>query len=335
MRVALIVPPDTPITGGNFVSAERLKTGLVSLGIETRVEKFYPRMRGFDVYHAWNAVQVGMRLIEHGTDPQKIVVTWTGTDLWGDWIRNSAAIRHALDLVRHQVVFTPNAKKRLVSDAPEWDSIVDVIGPSVDESLFYPADSPGMRDKTPLVVIAGGIRPVKRSAWAIDLVEEARQLLGYDFQLAVLGPVRDFQEWDRVLLAAKGKGWVHIIGEKPKESMREWYQRATIVLNSSRIEGVSNALMEAMSSQALVVATNIHGNRYLIEQGRTGFLFDDTEGLIKAFRFVMENPDQADMMRYNARKRILSRHLPSHEAQAYAAIYRQMTWSLCSRGCEL
>ncbi len=335
MKVALIVPPDTPVTGGNFVSAERLKTGLANLGIETQVEKFHPQIQEYDVYHAWNAVQVGMRLIEHAIDPKKIVVTWTGTDLWGDWVRDPDPIRRALSPLGHQVVFTPNAKKRLVSDAPEWDPIVEVIGPSVDENLFYPADSPDVREWPPLVVIAGGIRPVKRSAWAIELVEEARNRLGYDFQLAVLGPVRDYEEWERVLLAAKGKPWVHLIGEQPKESMREWYQKATVVLNSSRIEGVSNALMEAMASQALVVATNIHGNRYLVENGKTGFLFDDTEGLIQAFRLVMENPNQTEMMRYNARMRIFSRHLPSHEAQAYAAIYRQMSWSLCSRGCEL
>jgi glycosyltransferase involved in cell wall biosynthesis len=335
MKVVLVVPPDTPITGGNFVSAERLKTGLSRLGIETHVEKFHSRMQGYDVYHAWNAVHVGKRLLEHNIDPQKIVVTWTGTDLWGDWAKNPQPIRRALSPLQHQVVFTPNAKKRLLADAPEWDDIVEVIGPSVDETLFYPADSPHTREWPPLVVIAGGVRPVKRSAWAIDLVETARSRLAYDFQLAVLGPVRDFEEWERVIQASKGKPWVHIVGEIPKDSMREWYQRATIVLNSSRIEGVSNALMEAMSSQALVVATNIHGNRYLIEHGNTGFLFDDTEGLVEAFRFVMENPEQSESIRRNARMRILSRHLPSHEAQAYAAIYRRMAWSLCSRGCGL
>lgn len=332
MKVSLIVPPDTPVTGGNFVSAERLMHGLTRLGIETSVQKFRSNLAGYDVYHAWNAVQVGQRLLEEGIDPAKIVVTWTGTDLWGDWVKDAEPIRRKLSSLNYQVVFTPNARKRLLADAPEWRDIVQVIPPSVDETMFYPASSPGRRDWPPLVVVAGGIRPVKRSAWAIELVEAARNRLSYDFRLAILGPVRSWDEWDRVLQSAQGRPWVQLVGEVPKEKMRDWYQRSTIVLNTSSIEGVSNALMEAMNCQAFVVATNIHGNRYLIEPGDTGFLFDNVEELVEAFRFIVHQPQEAERIRQNARLRILSRHLPTHEAEAYAAIYRQIAWSMCSKG---
>ncbi|OLZ14209.1 hypothetical protein BFX06_07915 [Sulfobacillus thermosulfidooxidans] len=333
MKIGLIVPPDTPATGGNFVSAERLQRGLNRLGLDAHVERFHPHLRDYDVYHAWNAVQVGQRLLHQGIDPEKIVVTWTGTDLWGDWAKDPGPIRHTLSSLHHQVVFTPNARKRLLADAPAWEHRVQVIPPSVDETMFCPADSSQPRDWPPLVVMAGGIRPVKRSAWAIDLVQSARKTLGIDFQLAILGPVRDGDEWERVVQAAQDKPWVQVMGEVPKEQMGTWYQRATIVLNTSRIEGVSNALMEAMSCGALIVASNIHGNRYLIEDGKTGLLFDTPEELIAAFRLTLDHPQEADEMRKNARLRILSRHLPSQEAQAYAMIYRQIAWSLCSKGC--
>ncbi|WP_053960950.1 glycosyltransferase [Sulfobacillus thermosulfidooxidans] len=333
MKIGLIVPPDTPATGGNFVSAERLKLGLNRLGIDAQVERFHPHLGDYDVYHAWNAVQVGQRLLNQGIEPEKILVTWTGTDLWGDWAKDPGPIRETLSSLRHQVVFTPNARKRLLADAPQWENRVHVIPPSVDETIFCPADSSQKRDGPPLVVIAGGIRPVKRSAWAIELVQTARQTLATDFQLAILGPVRDWKEWERVWQAAHDKPWVHVIGEVPKDQMGQWYQRATIVLNTSQIEGVSNALMEAMSCGALIVASNIHGNRYLIENGKTGLLFDTPEELIEAFRYALNHSKDADCIRKNARMRILSRHLPTQEAQAYAMIYRQIAWSMCSKGC--
>lgn len=46
MKIGLIVPPDTPVTGGNFVSAERLQRGLNHLGLNAHVERFHPPSQG-------------------------------------------------------------------------------------------------------------------------------------------------------------------------------------------------------------------------------------------------------------------------------------------------
>ncbi len=333
MRVGLIVPSDTPPTGGNFISAQRLQEGLTRLGVSADVERMGPQLYKYDVYHAWNAVTVGKALIEEGYDPTRIVITWTGTDLWGEWVHDSAPIRQALSDVRHQVVFTPNARLRLLQDAPEWDSTVQVIPPSVDDQIFSP-EAVSLHQSQPLVVLAGGVRPVKRSAWAIELVDQARTHLGLDLQLAILGPVRDVGEWQKVLAGAQGREWVQVIGELPKEQMADWYRRATVVLNSSRIEGVSNALMEAMGCGAMIVAANIHGNRYLVEQHKTGLLFDDAHDFVDQIRWLFAHPEEAECIRRNARMRILSQHMLIQEAESYMALYREAL-STCPRGCGI
>lgn len=322
MRVGLIVPADTPPTGGNVISAQRLKEGLARLHVDATVDRWHPHLAPYDVYHAWNAVQVGQTLVRQGFAPGKIMVTWTGTDLWGGWVADPAPIRYQLKDIHRQVVFTPNARDRLLQDAPEWGSRVHVIPPSVDDGVFRPG--PVNRSLIPpWIVMAGGIRPVKQNAWAIDLVDQARRTLGHDLQLAVLGPVRDAGEWREVLRRARNRDWVHIVGEVPKEAMAGWYQRATIVLNSSQIEGVSNALMEAMACGALIMATNIHGNRYLIEPHATGILFENARDFVTEVEWVLTHPEAAEGIRHDARRRIASQHLLHQEAQSYLTLYQE------------
>ncbi|AUW93266.1 MAG: glycosyltransferase [Sulfobacillus thermotolerans] len=334
MKVGLVVPSDTPPTGGNMISAQRLQSGLQKLGITAVVERFRPQLPAYDVYHAWNAVQVGQALLREGVEPERIVITWTGTDLWGDWIRDSQPIRRTLQVVKQQVVFTPNARLRLLQDAPDWEDIVHVIPPSVDDAIFSPEKTPVNPTDSPLVVIAGGVRPVKRSAWAIDLVDRARRVLGMDLRLAMLGPVRDPGEWERVVQGAEGRSWVELVGEVPKEAMADWYRRASVVLNTSQIEGVSNALMEAMACGALIVATNIHGNRYLIDSHKTGILFDDEGDFIREMQWIFSHPAESNILRHNARMRILSQHLLIQEAEAYHALY-DVAMNSCPKGCGI
>ena len=53
----------------------------------------------------------------------------------------------------------------------------------------------------------------------------------------------------------------------------------------SRREGLPKCIMEAMAMGLPVVASNVRGNRDLVEKGRTGFLVElgDISGLIKGY----------------------------------------------------
>lgn len=322
MRVGLIVPMHTPPTGGNLISAQRLQAGLTQLGISSTIESLHSSLPPYDIYHAWNAVQTGQALIQQGINPQKILITWTGTDVWGDWVDDSVAIRQHLHAIEHHVVFTPIIQRRLLQDAPEWAPRVQVIPPSVDETLFFPSAGKTSRDNL-LIVMAGGIRSVKRNAWAITLVEQARQTLGLNLRLALLGPVRQEDEWRRVLNSTQDRPWVQVVGEVPKTGMADWYRQAGIVLNTSHIEGVSNALMEAMACGSLILATNIPGNRYLIDPQKTGLVFESDRDFVQAVGWVFSHPIEVEQLRHHARQRIVSQHRSQHEAQRYVTLYRE------------
>lgn len=245
-----------------------------------------------------------------------------GDDLWQGWGTNALRLRDAMTSV-HQVVFTENARDHLLNQAPEWADYIRVIPPSVNTDIFSP-DGPSRDVRHPLCLLAGGIRPVKRSACAIDLVDQLRRATGHDFHLAIAGPVRDREEWEKIQAKVSLRRWVHLLGEVPDDEIPIWYRSADVVLNTSQVEGVSNALMEAMSCGALVLATNIAGNRYLVTDQKTGLLFASPTEMVEKLLPVLEHPELMDHIRREARKAILRRHSLKAESEAYLAVYEQV-----------
>lgn len=329
MRIALIIPEDTPPTGGNTISARRMQQGLREAGHEAEVLWYSADLGEFDVYHAWNAVRVGGRLVEDGINPEQIVATWTGTDLWQDWVKDAAGQKRRLESIHYQVTFTDDARARILADAPDWEDRMVVIPPSVDVDHFAP-EGPQAESPHPLIFMAGGVRPVKRSAWAIDLVEALRQQSGRDAHLAIAGPVRETGEWRRVQEKAESRPWVHLVGDLSRDEMPLWYRAADVFLNTSEVEGVSNAIMEAMSSGALVLASDIQGNRALINPGRTGLVFGDADDFVMRMEDILAHPDDMEPIRQAGRRQIVARHSIQHEAKRYERLYQDC---LTVRGC--
>ncbi len=71
-------------------------------------------------------------------------------------------------------------------------------------------------------------------------------------------------------------------------------------------EGLSNALMEAMASGCACIASDVGGNRFLIQNGVSGFLFPagDREALAGHIRRLVEDASKRMSLGLQARKRI-------------------------------
>ncbi|MBP7113853.1 MAG: glycosyltransferase [Candidatus Peribacteraceae bacterium] len=79
-----------------------------------------------------------------------------------------------------------------------------------------------------------------------------------------------------------------------------------IFILPSYAEGLSNALMEAMSAGCACIASDVGGNRYLIENGVSGFLFPagDREALASHIRRLLDDPVKREQLGLRARMRI-------------------------------
>lgn len=71
-------------------------------------------------------------------------------------------------------------------------------------------------------------------------------------------------------------------------------------------EGLSNALMEAMTSCCACIATEVGGNRFLLQNGVSGFLYPpgDCEALRSHIRRLLDDPSKRQSLAASARDRI-------------------------------
>lgn len=88
-------------------------------------------------------------------------------------------------------------------------------------------------------------------------------------------------------------------------------------------EGLSNALMEAMSSACACVATDVGGNAFLLQNGVSGFLFPpgDREALRAHLRRLLSDPAKRRAMGEAARRRIEERFSWDVVGNQYHALF--------------
>lgn len=97
---------------------------------------------------------------------------------------------------------------------------------------------------------------------------------------------------------AQNKGWVEYIGFR--KDIDKWIEHChCTILASHGGEGVPNVLLESAAAGRICIASNINGSRDVIDDGKTGYLFEmgNSSDLIdKVERFIaLPNEDKAAM----------------------------------------
>jgi len=91
-------------------------------------------------------------------------------------------------------------------------------------------------------------------------------------------------------------------------------------------EGISNTILEAMSTGRPVVAANVGGNPELVEDGRSGTLYSaaDPQALDEALLRYVEQPTLRVAHGAAARERVLSQFSLDSMVLRYAEFYREL-----------
>lgn len=132
---------------------------------------------------------------------------------------------------------------------------------------------------------------------ADDFLAAATQVSGIDIQ--VVG-------WyaNKHPLVAQYEKQVRFTGLR--DDIPEILANTDIFVMPSYSEGLSNAIMEAMASGCAVIASQVGGNAYLIQNGVSGLLFPagDREALQSHIQRLVDDPDKRKAMGKAARERI-------------------------------
>ena len=102
--------------------------------------------------------------------------------------------------------------------------------------------------------------------------------------------------------------------------------RTDLFILPSRAEGMSNALLEAMSAGVACIATAIGGNRDLIEDGRNGLLVrpENPTELAAAIRRLATSPAERRRLGSAAQRRIRKRYSIDSVAREYEKAYASL-----------
>jgi glycosyltransferase involved in cell wall biosynthesis len=120
-----------------------------------------------------------------------------------------------------------------------------------------------------------------------------------------------------------GRPWARHLGAVPHARMASLLDQSDIVLNCSISEGgMANSVLEALARGRPVLASDIPGNRALVEDGITGLLFDGEASLrAQAARLIGDSALRARLGRAG-RARVEREYPASREIDGYLEVYR-------------
>jgi glycosyltransferase involved in cell wall biosynthesis len=148
-------------------------------------------------------------------------------------------------------------------------------------------------------------------------------------RFVLCGPARD----PGLAAAAQGRlqglPWAGHLGEVAHAAMPAILRAADVALNTSRSEGLANAVLEAMACGRAVLASDIAGNRAAIRDGVDGLLYRGDEGFLAQAGRLLADPALRRRLGENARRAAARRFPPEAEAAAHDRLYRRL---LAGRG---
>ncbi len=222
----------------------------------------------------------------------------------------SSDIEHLLR--QHEV---PSARIASIPNGIETQHFRPAIGcekASLRTALGLPLDQP-------IVVFAGRLQPVKQ----VDVLLDAWTGVS-NGHLVILGDGQERQALEEQTHALGLGGRVEFRGIVP--DVADYLRASEVFVLPSSSEGLSVALLEAMSSGMFPIATAIGGTTDLIEDGVTGLLVTsgDRAGLETALTRALDAPDWVRDVSTKARARVVESYDIQVIAAKLAAVYRDV-----------
>ena len=144
-------------------------------------------------------------------------------------------------------------------------------------------------------------------------------------QLVLLGIGAESEYGGKVVEAVAKRPWCSHPGPVDRAGLKDWLRKAGLLILPSTEDNCPMVVLEAMAAGVPVAASNIGGIPDLIDDGRTGFLFDplDAGSICQAILKWAENPSETAALANTAKREALERFHPRVVASRHLEIYRE------------
>jgi len=199
---------------------------------------------------------------------------------------------------------------------------VQVIPNGVDCEYFKPG--PKSEHLSLILLSVGRLHRQKNVPLMLETLLAIRNQSGIPATARVIGDGPERQNLEKLARRHDLDGAISFEGWLPRSEVAAAYRSATVLVQFSSYEGMSNTILEALASGLPVVASRIPENMELIEPERNGLLFDTNEGASKIARAIVrlyETPHLWTQMSTQARQGITAKHSWDHVAEMYESSF--------------
>ena len=123
------------------------------------------------------------------------------------------------------------------------------------------------------LLAVGRLHATKNHAFLVKACAEL-QASGVDFECSIAGEGPERRHLESLIRRHSLENRVTLLGQVARQQMDSLYDRANLVVLTSRSEGIPLVLMEAMARGKVVLAPWITGIPELVAHGTTGFLYE-------------------------------------------------------------
>jgi len=256
---------------GRETPAQRVKALLHTwLGACYALQLQKREVRHIHIHHGYFGAWVGMvaaRLLNVGYS-----MTLHGSDL----LTHAAYLDTKLKHCRFCVTISEYNRRYILEHYPGIEAekvIVARLGVDVPEPARSVEGTRTPWDSRLRLLAVGRLHAVKDHAFLLRACVQLCQR-GLDFQCEIAGEGPERGKLERLIREYGIEERVKLLGHVPREQLGRHYQMADVVVLTSRSEGISVVLMEAMARGKIVVAPAITGIPERVIEGRTGFLYE-------------------------------------------------------------
>lgn len=327
MKVIMVTPQYHQIRG-NTVTVKRISRGLHHIGMTTEIvsltkEQPFPEIPAGDLVHGFNAHYFSEYWLRRGSKSLPYIVTLTGTDLYQYLFNKQTkdSIIQTLHDAKAIHVFNTKARDTLWKEVHGLQDKTFLIPQGVHN---FPLDQSNQEKEVGsfLFVLPAGIRKVKNIISAISMLKSLYEE-NPKIRLWIMGPIIEEEEGLKVReMIEQDAHWIRYLGQLSHLEMGVIYRSADVVLNTSLSEGQSSAILEAMSMGIPILGSDIAGNRDVVTDGKTGFLYRNEYEFSQYAHRLIQNEELRNEMGALGKAYVKNYHSEEKEIQELTNIYK-------------